>query len=99
MDHYFQMEAYGLTATEPMLEGHTTLGHLAACTSTTRLGLLVTGVTYRHPGLLAQIVTTLDGFAEYAALGIDEAIVDPPDGAPARWIEHRAVAKALAGLG
>ena len=24
------------------------------------LGLLVTGVTYRHPGLLAKIVTTLD---------------------------------------
>lgn len=60
MDHYFQMEAYGLTATEPMLEGYTTLGHLAAHTSTTRLGLLVTGVTYRHPGLLAKIVTTLD---------------------------------------
>ncbi|RZB14442.1 LLM class F420-dependent oxidoreductase [Streptomyces sp. F001] len=60
MDHYFQMEAYGLTATEPMLEGYTILGHLAAHTSTTRLGLLVTGVTYRHPGLLAKIVTTLD---------------------------------------
>jgi alkanesulfonate monooxygenase SsuD/methylene tetrahydromethanopterin reductase-like flavin-dependent oxidoreductase (luciferase family) len=24
------------------------------------LGLMVTGVTYRHPGLLAKIVTTLD---------------------------------------
>ncbi|MFE9646294.1 LLM class F420-dependent oxidoreductase [Streptomyces sp. NPDC006365] len=43
-----------------MLEGYTTLGHLAAHTSTTRLGLLVTGVTYRHPGLLAKIVATLD---------------------------------------
>jgi F420-dependent oxidoreductase-like protein len=60
MDHYFQMEAYGLTATEPMLEGYTTLGYLAAHTSTTQLGLLVTGVTYRHPGLLAKIVTSLD---------------------------------------
>jgi alkanesulfonate monooxygenase SsuD/methylene tetrahydromethanopterin reductase-like flavin-dependent oxidoreductase (luciferase family) len=43
-----------------MLEGYTTLGHLAAHTSTIRLGLLVTGVTYRHPGLLAKIVATLD---------------------------------------
>jgi hypothetical protein len=50
MDHYFQLEAYGLTASEPMLEGCTTLGHLAAHTSTPRLGLLITGVSYRHPG-------------------------------------------------
>ncbi|PAZ14573.1 LLM class F420-dependent oxidoreductase [Streptomyces sp. SA15] len=60
MDHYFQMEFHGLGATESMLEGYTTLGYLAAHTSTTRLGLLVTGVTYRHPGLLAKIVTSLD---------------------------------------
>nr|WP_221448076.1 LLM class F420-dependent oxidoreductase [Saccharothrix violaceirubra] len=59
MDHYFQMEAFK-PATDPMLEGYTTLGFLAAHTSTVRLGLLVTGVTYRHPGLLAKIVTTLD---------------------------------------
>ncbi|MFE1837419.1 LLM class flavin-dependent oxidoreductase [Streptomyces sviceus] len=43
-----------------MLEGHTTLGHLAVHTSTIRLGLLVSGVTWRHPGLLTRIVTTLD---------------------------------------
>jgi F420-dependent oxidoreductase-like protein len=59
MDHYFQMEAM-FPATEPMLEGYVTLGYLAAHTSTARLGLLVTGVTYRHPGLLAKIVATLD---------------------------------------
>jgi F420-dependent oxidoreductase-like protein len=59
MDHYFQMEAI-LPATDPMLEGYTTLGFLAAHTSSVRLGLLVTGVTYRHPGLLAKIVATLD---------------------------------------
>jgi hypothetical protein len=56
-------------------------------------------VLYMDPG------GTLDGFAEamaeYAALGIDEAIVAPSDGAPARWSEHRAApaAKALARLG
>ncbi|MGH3878450.1 MAG: LLM class F420-dependent oxidoreductase [Actinophytocola sp.] len=59
MDHYFQMDRV-LPATDPMLEGYTTLGFLAAHTSTTRLGLLVTGVSYRHPGLLAKIVSTVD---------------------------------------
>ncbi|MCW2762637.1 MAG: luciferase family protein [Marmoricola sp.] len=59
MDHYFQMEMLGGPA-EPMLEGYTSLGFLAGQTSNLDLGLLVTGVTYRHPGLLAKIVTTLD---------------------------------------
>jgi F420-dependent oxidoreductase-like protein len=59
MDHYFQMEAYG-TADEPMLEGYTTLGYVAGKTDRMTLGLLVTGVMYRYPGLLAKIVTTLD---------------------------------------
>jgi F420-dependent oxidoreductase-like protein len=43
-----------------MLEGYTTLGFLAGKTERMTLGLLVTGVVYRHPGLLAKIVTTLD---------------------------------------
>ncbi len=60
MDHFFQIEPTGLPAEAAMLEGYTTLGYLAAHTSTIDLGLLVTGVTYRHPGLLAKIVTTLD---------------------------------------
>jgi F420-dependent oxidoreductase-like protein len=59
MDHYFQMEHAG-SAGEPMLEGYTTLGYVAARTERMTLGLLVTGVMYRHPGLLAKIVTTLD---------------------------------------
>jgi F420-dependent oxidoreductase-like protein len=59
MDHWFQMDALA-PATEPMMEGYTTLGFLAAHTETIRLGLLVTGVTYRHPGLLAKTVATLD---------------------------------------
>ena len=59
MDHYFQMEMAG-GPSHPMLEGYTTLGYLAACTSAAELQLLVTGVTYRHPGLLAKIITTLD---------------------------------------
>lgn len=59
MDHYFQMEQ-AASADEPMLEGYTTLGYVAAKTERMTLGLLVTGVMYRHPGLLAKIVTTLD---------------------------------------
>jgi len=59
MDHYFQMEA-AAPAEEPMLEGYTTLGYVAAQTQRMTLGVLVTGVMYRHPGLLAKIVTTLD---------------------------------------
>jgi F420-dependent oxidoreductase-like protein len=59
MDHWFQMEQYK-TAHDPMIEGYTGLGFIAGQTSTMELGLLVTGVTYRNPGLLAKIVTTLD---------------------------------------
>jgi F420-dependent oxidoreductase-like protein len=59
MDHYFQMEQAG-SAAEPMLEGYTTLGYVAAKTERMTLGLLVTGVMNRHPGLLAKIATTLD---------------------------------------
>ncbi len=59
MDHWFQMESLA-TSQDPMLEGYTTLGFLAGQTQRIRLGLLVGGVTYRYPGLLAKIVTTLD---------------------------------------
>ncbi|ROS75434.1 LLM class F420-dependent oxidoreductase [Cellulomonas sp. PhB143] len=60
MDHYFQMVRAGFPASDPMLEAYTTLGYLAGRTETVQLGVLVTGVTYRHPGLLAKIVATLD---------------------------------------
>jgi len=70
MDHYFQMEQAG-SASEPMLEAYTTLGHVAAVTERMALGVLVSGVMYRHPGLLAKIVTTLDVLSEgRARLGI-----------------------------
>jgi F420-dependent oxidoreductase-like protein len=73
MDHWFQMEAM-FPVTDPMLEGYSTLAFLAAHTETVHLGLLVTGVTYRHPGLLAKTVTTLDVLSEgRAQLGIGAA--------------------------
>ena len=67
MDHWFQMEAFA-PPTEPMLEGYTSLGFVAGKTKRLTLGLMVTGVTYRHPGLLAKIVTTLDVLSEGRAL-------------------------------
>ncbi len=73
MDHYFQIPVVG-PPDRAMLEGYTTLGFLAGRTSRVHLGLLVTGVTYRHPGLLAKIVTTLDVLSGgRAELGIGAA--------------------------
>ncbi len=77
MDHYFQMEAYFKRPDLDMLEGYTTLGFLAAKTERVGLGLLVTGVTYRQPGLLAKIITTLDVLSSgRAQLGIGAAWYD-----------------------
>jgi F420-dependent oxidoreductase-like protein len=59
MDHFFQIGVIGPPERE-MLEAYTTLGYLAGCTSRAKLVTLVTGTVYRHPGILAKIVTTLD---------------------------------------
>src|SRR5207253_1267295 len=73
MDHWFQME-HMAPHTDPMLEGYTALGFIAGQTQHMRLGLLVTGVSYRHPGLLAKTVATLDVLSGgRAQLGIGAA--------------------------
>jgi F420-dependent oxidoreductase-like protein len=59
MDHFFQIPGVG-DVRQPMLEAYTALAFLAGLTSRLGLGSLVTGVTYRHPGILAKTVTTLD---------------------------------------
>jgi F420-dependent oxidoreductase-like protein len=59
MDHFFQIAVVG-PPEHDMLEAYTTLGYLAASTTRTRLLTLVTGAVYRHPGVLAKIVSTLD---------------------------------------
>ncbi|MGA9531429.1 MAG: LLM class F420-dependent oxidoreductase [Anaerolineales bacterium] len=80
MDHFFQIRGVG-EVDEPMLEGYTTLGHLAALTDRVRLGTLVTGVIYREPALLVKEATTLDVLsAGRAYLGIG-----------AGWFEREAV--------
>jgi F420-dependent oxidoreductase-like protein len=73
MDHFFQIPMVG-AADQPMLEGYTALSFIAAHTQRARLGTLVTGVTYRHPGILAKQVTTLDVLSGgRAILGIGAA--------------------------
>ena len=73
MDHFWQIRGVGPEEHE-MLEAYTTLGFLAAHTTTARLHALVTGVIYREPGLLAKAVTTLDVLSGgRAGLGIGAA--------------------------
>jgi F420-dependent oxidoreductase-like protein len=73
MDHFFQLPLLGPPANE-MFESYTLLSALAARTERIRLGTLVTGVTYRHPALLAKEVTALDVISRgRALLGIGAA--------------------------
>ena len=76
MDHYFQIPMVG-RAENDMLEAYTALGYLAGKTSRVGLGTMVTGVTYRHPGILAKQVSTLDVLSSGRAwLGIGAAWFD-----------------------
>jgi len=71
MDHFFQIGVVGPPEHE-MLEGYAVLSHVAAVTERVMLGTMVTGVTYRHPGLLVKAVTTLDvlsGGRAYLGIG------------------------------
>lgn len=73
MDHFFQIPLVGPAENE-MLEGYTALAFLAAATRRARLGTLVTGVTYRNPGVLVKTVSTLDVLSGgRATLGIGAA--------------------------
>jgi F420-dependent oxidoreductase-like protein len=74
-----------------MLEAYTLLGALAARTRRIQLGTLVTGVTYRNPGILAKIVTTLDVISRgRAILGIGGAWYD---------VEHQGLGVDFPGAG
>ena len=59
MDHFWQIRSVG-PVDDPMLEGWTTLGFMAAQTKRARLGLMVGGIHYRKPGLWVKAATTLD---------------------------------------
>ncbi|XRQ03427.1 LLM class F420-dependent oxidoreductase [Actinomadura welshii] len=76
MDHFFQISMVG-PPEEPMLEGYSALAYAAALTERITLGTMVTGVTYRHPGVLLKTVTTLDVLSGGRAwLGIGAAWYD-----------------------
>ena len=61
MDHYYQIKGlFGEAYTDPMLEAYTTLGYFAGLTEKAYLGVLVTGVIYRHPSVLMKMINTLD---------------------------------------
>ena len=73
MDHLFQIPQVGAAQME-MLEAYTALGFIAAHTKSASLGTMVTGVTYRNPGLLCKQVSTLDVLSGgRAMLGIGAA--------------------------
>lgn len=73
MDHYYQIKGlFGEAYTDPMLEAYTTLGYFAGLTEKAQLGVLVTGVIYRHPAVLMKMVNTLDilsGGRAYLGIG------------------------------
>lgn len=73
MDHVWQIPSVG-PAEHAMLEAYTTLGYIAARTSRVELLAWVSAVTYRAPGLLAKLVSTLDVLSKGRAwLGIGAA--------------------------
>jgi len=73
MDHYYQIKGlFGEAYTDPMMESYTTLGYFAGLTEKACLGVLVTGVIYRHPSVLMKMVNTLDilsGGRAYLGIG------------------------------
>ncbi len=84
MDHVWQIAGVG-PPEHDMLEAYTTLGYLAARTSRVELLAWVTAVSYREPGLLAKLVSTLDVLSKGRAwLGIGAA-----------WNEEEAVGLGL----
>jgi F420-dependent oxidoreductase-like protein len=73
MDHLHQIASVGPEDLW-MLEGNTALAAMAARTMTAQLGLMVGGVTYRNPALMAKITTTIDVLSRgRAILGIGAA--------------------------
>lgn len=73
MDHFYQIKGmFGEAYTDPMMESYTTLGYFAGLTEKAYLGVLVTGVIYRHPSVLMKMVNTLDilsGGRAYLGIG------------------------------
>ncbi|ADG98044.1 putative F420-dependent oxidoreductase [Segniliparus rotundus DSM 44985] len=56
-DHFYPIFS---DSTGPCLEGWTTLAALAQATKRLRVGVMVTGIHYRHPAVLANMASALD---------------------------------------
>ena len=97
MDHYFQMER---SADRPSRCWRATRRSASSPgrPRSVELGLLVTGVTYRHPGLLAKIVTTLDVLSGgRAMLGLGAAWYEREHAGPRRPVPAHVRALRAAG--
>jgi F420-dependent oxidoreductase-like protein len=57
MDHFVPIQA---DPTGPCFEGFSLLSSMAAHTTSMALGIIVSGITYRHPALIAKMATTID---------------------------------------
>jgi F420-dependent oxidoreductase-like protein len=56
-DHFYPIQG---DTNGPCLDGWTTLAALAQATTRVRVGVLVTGIHYRHPAVLANMAATID---------------------------------------
>lgn len=90
MDHFFQISISGRPPESPMLEAYATLAFIAAQTRRIRLGVAVTSVAYRHPGVLIKTVTTVDvlsGGRMIFGIGAGMPFDTLPDGVEQRDVE------------
>ncbi|MFL2803475.1 MAG: LLM class flavin-dependent oxidoreductase [Dehalococcoidia bacterium] len=59
-DHFIPPAAWKGAEDQPIFESWTLLAAVAGMTNTLRMGHMVNGNTYRNPGLVAKMATTID---------------------------------------